>query len=111
MNDRIKILIALVMFTAVFLLVQWLKQKQKDRLPTIAIRATIQSKSVFARSVNGAYGSTNHRYCRIFFLLADGSSIELNTPEELYRYPDGTAGRLVFQGEKFERFDPDEARS
>jgi hypothetical protein len=31
----------------------------------------------------------------------------LNTPEELYKYPDGTRGRLVFQGEKFERFDPD----
>lgn len=109
MNDRIKILIALVMFTAVFLLVQWLKQK--DRQPTIAIRATIQSKTVHTQSVKGLYGATNLRYCRIFFLLADGSSIELNTPEELYRYPDGTAGRLVFQGEKFERFDPDEARS
>ena len=107
MNDNINAIIALLIFAAVFLLVQWLKQKKKDRQPTIAIRATIQSKSVFARSVNGAYGSTNHRYCRILFLLADGSSIELNTPEELYQYPDGTSGRLVFQGDKFERFDPD----
>ncbi len=107
MNDRIKILIALAIFTALFLLVQWLKQKKKDRQPTIAIRATIQSKSVYAQSLKGLYGSTNHRYCRILFLLADGSSIELNTREELYQYPDGTTGRLVFQGDKFERFDTD----
>lgn len=107
MNDRIKILIALAIFTAVFLLVQWLKQRKKDRQPTVAIRATIQSKSVSAQSVKGLYGARNLRYCRILFLLADGSSIQLNTPEELYKYPDGTSGILVFQGEKFERFDPD----
>lgn len=107
MNDRRKILIALIIFTAGFLLIQWLKQKKKDRQPTVTIRATIQSKAVFSQTVRGMYGSTNLRYCRILFLLADGSSVELNTPEELYKYPDGTAGRLVFQGETFERFDPD----
>lgn len=107
MNDKIKVLIAVVIFAAVFLLLEWLKQKKKDRLPTIAIQATIQSKTVHAQSVKGLYGATNLRYCRILFLLSDGSSIELNTPEELYKYPDGTRGRLVFQGEKFEHFDPD----
>lgn len=61
MNDNIKAIIALLIFAAVFLLVQWLKQKKKDRQPTIAIRATIQSKTVHTQSVKGLYGATNLR--------------------------------------------------
>ena len=110
MNDRIKILIAVVIFAAVFLLVQWLKQRKKDRLPTIAIRATVRSKELYTgRTVRSLYGGPkNTRYFHVFFDLADGRSILLNTPEEFVKYADGTTGILVFQGEKFERFDPDQ---
>lgn len=109
MNDRIKILIAVVVFAAVFLLVQWLKQKKKDRLPTITIRATIRSKELYTgRLVRSIYGAPkNARYFHVVFDLADGSSMILNTPEEFVKYADGTTGILVFQGETFERFDPD----
>lgn len=107
MNDRIKILIALAIFTALFLLVQWLKQKKKDRQPTIAIRATIHSKAVVQTTTKGIYGPVNVRSYVVTFDLADGSRVKLTAPEEIGNYPDGTTGTVIFQGSKCERFDPD----
>lgn len=107
MSDRTKILIAVGVFAILFLLTEWLKQRKKDRLPTVTIRATVRSKSVFAQTVSGPYGRRNALGYRVTFDLVDGSRVELNAPENFGKHPDGTTGILTFQGNKFERFDPD----
>ena len=107
MNDRIKILIPLAIFTAIFLLVQWLEQRKKDRQPIYTYRATIRSKTVVKNTVKGIYGPKNVFSYTVIFDLADGSWVELTAPESIGRYPDGTSGTVIFQGTKCERFDPD----
>lgn len=107
MNDRIKILIVLAIAGSIFLLVEFLKQRRKDRQPTIRIRATIRSKAVVSTTTKGVYGPMNVRSYIVTFDLADGSRAELTAPDTIGQYPDGTSGTITFQGTKCERFDPD----
>ena len=107
MNDNIIILIALIVAGTLFLLVEFLKQRKKDRQPIYTYRATLRSKSVVATSTKGVYGPVNVRSYVVTFDLADGSRVELTAPEEIVKYPDGTTGTVIFQGTKCERFDPD----
>lgn len=106
MDDNIIILLLLSIFVSLFLLKEVIKEKRKNRQPTIECRATILSKQVVVNTIRGPYGLRNNLSNLIVFKLSDGTAVELHAPAEM-GYPDGTSGILIFQGTKCERFDPD----
>lgn len=106
MNDRMKILILVLIGAAIFILISWLKEKKKGRQPTYEYKATIVSKQVVVKAVRGPYGLRNNRSYLIEFKLSDGNVVTLSAPTEM-GYPDGTTGTLIFQGTKCEKFTPD----
>lgn len=111
MNDnqtRLIFLIFLGIAAALFLLFAFLKQKLSDMEPIYETRAEVLSKQVITQTHRSTYGRVNGHYYIVTFRAEDGSVIELRTAESSGRYEEGSKGILIYQGEKCERFTPDE---
>lgn len=105
MNDKIMRLLVIAAGVLVFLLVAFLKERRKNRQPTIQIRAEITAIRLENRAVRGAYGATNRIGHYVTFRTAQGELMELSAPEDVGYLPVGTTGVLTYQGTKCERFD------
>lgn len=108
MNERLLPILIISGVLVILIFFAWLKQRKKDRQPTITIRATVRSKSPVTTSVRGPYGLRNIHGYQVTFDLADGSRVALSVPENFGKYPDGTTGTLTYHDTKCERFDPDQ---
>ena len=107
MNDRIPLLIGVAIFSCIFLLFSWLKEQKKNRQPIYEYQASIYSKSVVPHTVRTLVGVRNIFDYQIQFEIGTGNLIELSAPESFGKYPDGTTGKLTFQGDKCLKFVPD----
>lgn len=105
-QQRLLVVVLLVLVVALFMLVSWLKERRKNRIPTIEIQATVLSKRVVSQSHRSTYGSVNGLYYYVTFYLADGTVVELSTPEGSGRYDEGTTGVLLYQGQRCYKFTP-----
>lgn len=111
MNDKIIRLLVIAAGVLVFLLVAFLKERRKNRQPTIQIRAEITAIRLDNLAVRGAYGATNRIGHYVTFHTAEGELLELSAPEDVGHLPIGTTGTLTYQGSKCERFDPENVSS
>ena len=107
-QTRLVFLIGLGAAVALFLLFAFLKQKLNDSEPIFETKAEVLSKKVVTQSHRSTYGRVNGHYYIVTFRTEDGSVIELRTAESSGRYEEGSKGILIYQGEKCERFTPDE---
>ena len=101
------ILLFFILAFAIVLLLELRKQRIKDRQPTYSYRATVRGKRPGQYLRNGKLCPGNLHSCVVTFELSGGSLIDLNTIGTDSGYPVGTAGTVIFQGEKCECFDPD----
>lgn len=109
MNEKMIPLLVIAVCLLAFVLFSFLKERRRNRQPTIQIRAEITNIRLENRAVRGAYGATNRIGHYVTFRTAEGDLLELSAPENVGHMSVGTAGILTFQGEKCERFDPDES--
>lgn len=101
-------LIVVACFVSFWILSAWLQDRKRDRTPIYEVRAVIVSKRVVGEAVRGVYGHRNAFSYYIIFKLEDGTQVELSASEDGGRFLLGTAGTLVYQGTKCEKFTPDE---
>lgn len=102
-------ILALAAIAGIMLLVALRNERKKNSQPIYEVRATVQSfrKYNFTTS-GGKWGKSTVQSWYATFELENGEAIELSCPENIVTTPAGTTGTLMFQGEKCEKFTPDE---
>lgn len=105
-QQRLLVVIALMVFFCLFALGSWLKERRKNRLPVLEIEATVLSKRVVSQTHRSTYGSVNGHYYYVTFRCANGAVLELPAPEGSGTFSEGQSGILIYQGKKMEKFTP-----